>query len=166
MEAEEQQKTERPWKHLSREWRMVDTRWQRWGGVHISRVHHEGASTIARTPDIHRINFISKKLTLSFIAHKFVKGRTAPPMSSSCPPGIINVDGVLRPFLLFAALLLPCIILKPNWRTKNGGGLGIRLGITGKYHNRLHTSCNYYYHPIGPWAWGWISWNTRPSSCD
>ena len=37
-----------------------------------------------------------------------------------------------------------------------GGGRGEggniilpRLGTAGKYHNRLHTSCNYCYHPIG-----------------
>ena len=32
-----------------------------------------------------------------------------------------------RPSLFFTALLFPCIILNANQRTKNGGGLGMRL---------------------------------------
>ena len=36
-------------------------------------------------------------------------------------------DRCLQPFPVFAALLLPCIILNANRKTKNGGGLGTRL---------------------------------------
>ena len=46
--------------------------------------------------------------------------------STSRPPYVTHVMA----FPIFRALPLPCIILNANRRTKNGGGLGMRLVIT------------------------------------
>ena len=50
------------------------------------------------------------------------------PFPTLRPPDFMHVVSVPRPSLFFAALLLPCIILNANQRTKNGGGPGMRLG--------------------------------------
>ena len=50
-----------------------------------------------------------------------------PPTYASHPPDVIHVTGVPRPSPFFATLLLLCIALNANQRTKNGGGLGTRL---------------------------------------
>ena len=50
-----------------------------------------------------------------------------PPTSTSHPPDVIHVIGVLRLSPFFATFPLPCIILNANRKTKNGGGLGTRL---------------------------------------
>ena len=41
-------------------------------------------------------------------------------MSTSHPPDVIHVIGVPRASLFFTTLLLPCIILNTNQRTKTG----------------------------------------------
>ena len=51
-----------------------------------------------------------------------------PTFSTSRPPDVIYVIGVPRPSPVFRALPISCIILNKNRRTKNGGGLGTRLG--------------------------------------
>ena len=51
-----------------------------------------------------------------------------PITSFTRPPDITHMVDETRPSLFFCALTLPCIILNANRRTKNGGGLGTRLG--------------------------------------
>ena len=40
---------------------------------------------------------------------------------------MLRYDDILKAFPVFRALLLLCIILNANRRTKNGGGLGTKL---------------------------------------
>ena len=78
----------------------------------------------------------------------------------------------MRPGLPSYSLCLPllCIILDANWRTKTGGGLGMRLGLTGYVHSSSRPTCrhssltNYYteyihHYPIIHW----ISFSRSPS---
>ena len=76
------------------------------------------------------LDFTSKKLALSFIAHELVDGQRAPYVHLTSTRRRSR-DRCSQTFPVFRALPLLCIILNENRRTtKNGGGLGTRLQIT------------------------------------
>ena len=64
------------------------------------------------------------KLTGKELAFELSSYMVSPPYVHFVSTHVINQP---RPSLFFTALLLPCIILNTNQRTKNGGGLGARL---------------------------------------
>ena len=81
-------------------------------GVHIPNTYQTSllsAQTIARTTDVHKLDFTGKKLALSFIAHEFVDGQL-----HSYPPDVIDVKGVPGPsrffffFFFFFCFVLFC----------------------------------------------------------
>ena len=73
------------------------------------------------------LDFTGKKLAVSFIAHELVDGQR-PPYVHITSTRHHSRDRCSQAFPVFLALPLPCIILNKNLRTKNGGGLGMRLG--------------------------------------
>ena len=75
------------------------------------------------------VDFTSKKLALSFIAHEFVNGHRPPPTSTSHPQNVIHMIhvGVPRASPFFVALPLPCKRKLKN--KKKGGGLEMRLAV-------------------------------------
>ena len=85
------------------------------------------------------LDFTGKKLALSFIAHELVDGqRPPPPYVHLASTRRHSRDRFSQAFPVFRALPLPCIILNENRRTKNGGGLGTRLGRV-----CTHSDCQY-----------------------
>ena len=116
-------KTGKAWEHLSREWRLVDTRWTYGGrGPHSNNTldfiieRSNDSQDSWGSQDRQYLTSLVRNSPYRLLHTSWLMGNA---------PYIIHVIGVSRCSPFFVPL--PCIIVNKNRRTKNGGGLGTRL---------------------------------------